>query len=353
MTKGIYRRGNVYWIRYAGLDKRIRKESSGSSKFRVAEALLIKRRQEIQEGREPEVRKIANYTFRQLAREYLQWAESRRSFRCKRIWTSQLLDAFGDLPLRRFTTRLVEQLQTERIRRGSKPATVNRLLATLKHMFSKAADWEMVEEETLKRVRKVKLLEESNRRLRYLSREECQALFQASDPHLRPILITALNTWMRKEEILSLRWEENVDLRHGFILLDRTKNGERREIPINSTLRAALQGLTRRLDSPYVFCDPLTGQRYRDVKRSFASACRRAGIKDFRFHDCRHTFASQLVMAGADLMTVKDLLGHKTLAMTLRYSHLAPAHKRRAVDLLDEALNGPRSASEVSVCNLR
>ena len=165
-------------------------------------------------------------------------------------------------------------------------------------------------------------------------------MIQASDSHLRPILITALNTGMRKEEILSLKWEENVDLRHGFLLLDRTKNGERREIPINATLRAALQGLTRRLDSPYVFFDPLTGKRYRDVKRSFASACRRAGIKDFRFHDCRHTFASQLVMAGADLMTVKELLGHKTLAMTLRYSHLAPAHRRRAVDLLDEALNG-------------
>ena len=106
--------------------------------------------------------------------------------------------------------------------------------------------------------------------------------------------------------------------------------------------RAALQGLTRRLDSPYVFCDPLTGKRYRDVKRSFASACRRAGIEDFRLHDARHTFISQLVMAGADLMTVKELLGHKTLAMTLRYSHLAPSHKMRAVDLLDSALNEGR-----------
>jgi site-specific recombinase XerD len=92
----------------------------------------------------------------------------------------------------------------------------------------------------------------------------------------------------------------------------------------------------------------LTGKRYQDVKRSFQSACRRAGINDFRFHDCRHTFASHLVMAGADLMTVKELLRHKTLAMTLRYSHLAPAHKRRAVDLLDEALNETRRAHRAS-----
>ena len=92
---------------------------------------------------------------------------------------------------------------------------------------------------------------------------------------------------------------------------------------------------------PYVSCDPLyiTEKTYQDVKRSFASACRRAGIKDFRFHDLRHTFASHLVMAGADLTTVKNPLGHKTLTMTLRYSHLAPAHKMRAVDLLDSTLN--------------
>jgi len=87
-------------------------------------------------------------------------------------------------------------------------------------------------------------------------KEECQALLGSSDGHLKPILITALNTGMRKGEILSLRWDENIDLRHGFILLDRTKNGERREIPINATLRATLQGLTRRLDVPYVFLTP-------------------------------------------------------------------------------------------------
>jgi integrase len=86
------------------------------------------------------------------------------------------------------------------------------------------------------------------------------------------------------------------------------------------------------------------GKAYQDVKRSFASACRRAGIKDFRFHDLRHTFASHLVMAGIDLTTVKELLGHKTIAMTMRYAHLAPAHKVKAVDVLDETLNGKSTA---------
>lgn len=145
---------------------------------------------------------------------------------------------------------------------------------------------------------------------------------------------------MRKGEILSLKWD-NVDLKHGFILLDRTKNGERREIPINNTLEAHFlnRNMIRRLDISYVFYDPVNGKPYQDVKRSFKTALRKAGIRDFHFHDLRHTFASHLVMAGIDITTVKELLGHKTLTMTLRYAHLAPSHKVKAVDILDNALN--------------
>jgi len=116
--------------------------------------------------------------------------------------------------------------------------------------------------------------------------------------------------------------------------LDVTKNGERREIPINHTLRDVLKNIVRRFDSPYVFVDG-SGGRFLDVKRSFHSALRKAGIKDFRFHDLRHTFASHLVMAGVDITTVKELLGHKTLTMTLLYAHLSPGHKVNAVRMLD------------------
>ena len=99
---------------------------------------------------------------------------------------------------------LIEQYQTERLNKGNKPATVNRLLATLSHMFTKAIDWDMVGEETLKRIRKVKLLPENNRRLRYLSKEECQELISNCESNLKPIVIIALNTGMRKGEILNL-----------------------------------------------------------------------------------------------------------------------------------------------------
>lgn len=344
--KGLYKRGNVWWIRYAGLDGKIIRESTSFSKFKDAETKLIERKNGIKEGKQPEIKRIENHTFNELKEEYLKWAERQRSFRSKQGFINQLGEAFGNLPLRRFNTMLIEQYQTERLQKGNKPATANRLIATIKHMFTKAVEWDMVEEQTLKRIRKAKLLEENNKRLRFLSKEECQSLVNSCDGHLRPIVITALNTGMRKGEILNLQWD-NVDLKHGFILLDRTKNGERREIPVNETLKTVLQSLVRRLDTPYLFYEPATGKPYQDVKRSFSTALRRAKIRNFRFHDMRHCFASHLVMAGIDLTTVKELLGHKHITMTLRYAHLAPSHKVNAVNVLDGALNGTSTAQKV------
>lgn len=338
--RGIYKRGNIYWIRYAGLDGKMRFESTHSTRYKDAEALLLKRKQEIKEGKNPDlVKKIPNCSFRELAEQYVVWAENQRSFRSKKYIIQELVSRFGNLQLRQFSTLMLEQYQMEKLKEGKKPATINRTLACIKHMFTKAIDWDLVESEVLKKIRKVKFLQENNRRLRYLSVEECKKLIEACDRHLRPIVITALNTGMRKGEILSLKWE-NVDLRHGFILLQKTKNGERREIPINDTLRAVFQSIPRRLDVPYVFYDEVTGKPYKDVKRSFKTACRKAGIYDFKFHDLRHTFASHLVMAGVDLTTVKELLGHKDLKMTLRYSHLAPAHKKNAVQVISQILSG-------------
>lgn len=97
---------------------------------------------------------------------------------------------------------------------------------------------------------------------------------------------------------------------------DQTKNSERKEVPINQTLRETLQSISKREDVPYIFHDPVTCNRYGDVKRSFKTALKRAEIRDFKFHDLRHTFASHLVMAGIDLTTVKELMGHTDFKMT-------------------------------------
>ena len=349
--KGIYKRGNTYWIRYADRDGRIQFESTTSERFKDAETLLLSRKNAAKLEQKPELKKIENHTFKELTDKYMSWVNGRqKAAKIKGYITGQLLETFGNLPLRRFSTSLAEQLQTDIINKGRKPATNNKTLNILKHMFSKATEWEMVESDVLKCIRKVKLLPDTGSRLRYLSVEECQALVNACDNHLKPIVVTALNSGMRRGEILSLEWDNHIDLKHGFILLEITKNGERREIPINNTLKSTLQSLTRRIDIPYVFFDNVTGKRYLNVKTSFKTALRKAGIRDFHFHDLRHTFASHLVMAGVDITTVSRLLGHKSLKMTLRYAHLAPAHMAKAVDILDCTLTGQESQAKGTYC---
>jgi len=345
---GLYRRGKIFWFTIMQDGKRIQLSTKTDNK-KLAEKAYAKVLIGFQEEQKSEqVCSRQRFTFSELAERYSSWAEGRqRSWKSsKEYMVKQLTRRFMNCDLEYFTTRTIEQFQTERLKKGNKPATANRLLATLSHMFTKAVDWDMIDEVALKGIRRVKLLPENNKRLRYLSKEECNNLRDACDEHLRPIVVTALNTGCRKGEILSLRWDTHIDLRHGFILLDKTKNGERREIPINGTLKAVFQGLARRIDIPYVFFDHATGKPYKDVKKSFSTACRKGGIKDFRFHDLRHTFASHLVMAGVDITTVKELLGHKDIKMTLRYAHLAPSHKVKAVDVLDNTLNGKTVKNE-------
>jgi integrase len=230
----------------------------------------------------------------------------------------------------------------------TRPATVNRELALLKHMYSKAIEWGKYEENPAK---KVKLLKGEVKRVRFLMPDDVQKLLSNCADHLKPIVTVAVHTGMRKGELLSLNWDQ-VNFEQGIISLLDTKNHERRDISMNETVKATLTGMERK--GSYVFSAE-DGGSFGDVRRSFETALRRSGIQDFRFHDLRHTFASNLVMEGVDIMTVKELMGHKDLTMTLRYTHLAPNHKTKAVNILDRvlSLNPPQSAVSQKVVSLR
>ena len=277
---------------------------------------------------------INNSTFSELADKYLEFIDGRlKSFYGVSGFVRTLTKRFKDKSLNSFNMEDLELLQTEWIKKNYSVAYANRLIIILRRMFKKAIDWDMANEDLLKKVN-ISLLKGETKRLRYLSEEEAERLIFNCEPYLKPIVITALNTGMRKSEILHLTWDR-VDLKNRLILLDKTKNGERREIPINQTLYNALSELTRHIKCDYVFYNPETLKPYYDVKKSFAGGLRKSKIFDFRFHDLRHTFASWLVMGGVDLTTVKELLGHKCITMTLRYSHLAAAHIQNAVKVLD------------------
>jgi len=130
-------------------------------------------------------------------------------------------------------------------------------------------------------------------------------------------------------------------LLHCRIVLMDTKNGYKRILPINSILMESLKGIVRRIDSPYVFCD-VDGRRYLGgrILKTFNAVCKRAGLIGYHFHDLRHTYASHLVMAGVNIIRVSRLMGHKSLTMTLRYSHLAKEYPDTAVNLLVDRMNG-------------
>jgi integrase len=211
-------------------------------------------------------------------------------------------------------------------------------MSVLRHIFSKAVEWEMLENNPFRKGSRL-MFKENNHRLRFLSDAEVEALLKACDDlkahsyHLRPIVEVAILTGMRREEILGLKWEQ---IRNGLIYLTKTKANKARQIPINDRLAGVFKELRQanQLKSEYVFCDA-QGRRFHEVKRSFATACRRAGLDDFRFHDLRHTFASHLVMKGVSLKAVQELLGHADLKMTMRYAHLSKEHLRDAMAVLN------------------
>ena len=182
------------------------------------------------------------------------------------------------------------------------------------------------------------LLKENNKRMRFLTEDEIKRLLKECPVYLKRVVECAVNTGMRKGEILRLKWDQ---VRNGFIYLSKTKNMEPRQIPINDDLDVIFKQIRKEqhLTSPHVFL--YNGSAVQDIKRAFNNAVQKAGIQDFRFHDLRHTFASQVVMRGGTLKDVQELLGHKTMTMTLRYAHLTQEHKKKAVNLLNGLTASP------------
>jgi integrase len=291
-----------------------------------------------------DVKKEIQITFNAIADRYVENFGNQRSFAgFKRHVIKNLRELFGDQRLSEITYL---ELETYRNRRKATPtkagkprtdASVNRDMAILGHILSKAVEWGLLATSPFGKGKRL-MFKENNQRLRFLTEVEIDSLLTTCTPHLRPIVETALLTGMRRGELLSMKWEQ---IRNGFIYLTETKSGKARQIPINERLAQVFREVRRgnQLKSTYVFCDS-QGRRFYEVKRSFVSACRRAGIEDFRFHDLRHTFASRLVMKGASLKAVQELLGHADMKMTMRYAHLSQEHLRDSVNLLNDLPSG-------------
>lgn len=325
----------IYYIDYCFNNKRYR-EKVGSSKT-LAESALGKRLSEITENRFFDVRREEKIKFEDFAQEYFELHckvnnKSWHTFDAKNIVI--LNRFFGGKCLHEITPRMIEQFKAQRAE-IVKPSTINRNLAGLKSIYNKAIAWKRFS--GTNPVKEIKLYKENNQRLRYLEKEEAIRLISNCDGFLQPLIIVALNTGMRLGELKQLKWRD-VDYKREIIYLRETKNGKTREISMNEHVKNAFIQIPKHHDSSYVFCKQ-DGKPFGDIRKSFWTALRKSGIKEFHFHDLRHTFASHLVMSGHDLNTVRELLGHKTIQMTLRYAHLSPKHMKHAVDSLGKVFD--------------
>ncbi|MFZ6016426.1 MAG: tyrosine-type recombinase/integrase [Nitrospirota bacterium] len=328
---GIYQKGKNWYIDYYFKGRRKRKKVGPSKK--LAEQVLKDVQLKIAKGEYLGIYEEKKILFDDFAKEYLEYARTNKSFstyhRRDRVSVNHLKETFQGRYLHEITPKMIEEYKTQRLNEVTS-TTINKEIGCLKHMYTKALEWGYLKRNPTK---EVKLLKQPPGRLRYLEREEINNLLDACAPHLRPIIVAGLNTGMRKGEILNLKWSD-VDLKNRRITLTNTKNNEIRIIPINDTFYQELINLKDNSQGEYVFCNAKK-KPFSDIKKAFVSALKRAGIKDFRFHDLRHTFGSHLVMKGVDLRTVQQLLGHKDIKMTMRYSHLSPGHLQEAVGKLD------------------
>jgi len=326
---GIIKRNQNYYIDYYYQGRRIM-ERVGPQKGLAKEALAV-RKAAIAQGRY-QIRKRGNVRFDVFAKVYLDYAKTnKRSWQRDEGLLKNLLPFFGNRLLSDISPFLIESYKKKRVGEV-KPATVNREIALLKHMYNLAITWDRVTANPMKNVR---LFREEPIPDRFLSQEEIAKVLAACTEYSRPIVLTALNTGMRLGEILGLKWDQ-VDLKDRVITVLHSKNGKVRKIPVSNALWEVLRGLKEKAVSEFVFvCDKTGGRPIHKFQHAWLNVLQRAGINRCRFHDLRHTFASHLVAGGVDLVTVKELLGHSDITMTSRYAHSAPESKRQAIAALE------------------
>jgi len=329
---GVYRKGKYWYIDYYFRGRRKRRKIGPSKK--LAEQVLKDVQVKLAKGEYLGVYEQKKIPFEEYAQKYLEFCKANKAsstyIRRDRWSVAHLTNFFTGKYLFEINARMADEYKAKRLEKVA-PATVNREVACLKHMYTKAIEWDYA---TANPVKSVKLLKEPPGRLRYLNPDEARKLIEACQGYLRSIIITALNTGMRKGEILSLRWAD-VDLENRKITVKKPKNNEIRVIPINQTLYQELAKLSEQPNGAYVFSNE-DGETFGDIKKGFLTALKRAGIEDFRFHDLRHTFGSHLVMQRIDLKTVQQVMGHKEITTTMRYSHLSPEYVQEAIGRLDK-----------------
>ena len=335
-----------YWFIFTYKGKTYRKRIGREAEIPLTSAKHIASKLRTQIIENQYLEKETAPLFSEVAERYIEWYKTERVNTSPRVIRDterrirRLIEVFGDKTLDYFSEFLIESYKQDRLKEGVRPSTINRELNILRAILYKAKEWDLYPG----KLPKIKTFKVSDERVRYLSPEELKALIEACPEWFRPVVKFACLTGLRASELFSLTWDR-VNLSQGYItvLARYSKTKETRRIPLHPKAIEILKEIKARqkekgIDHGYVFTNRM-GKPYsiewHGYRRVFKTACEKAGIKDFRFHDLRHTFASYLVMSGVDLYTVQELMRHKTPHMTRRYAHLSPEHIKRELRKID------------------
>lgn len=291
----------------------------------------------IREGRHFQTAESKRHTVGDLIDRYVrEILPTKRSYAVRGQHLAYWRDAIGDRLLADVRPALLKE-QQQALRKGRSDSTVNRYMASLSHAFTVATkEWEWTESNPFL---KVSALAEPQGRVRFLTDDERGRLLQSCREHselLYTLVVLALATGARKAELLGLTWRD-VDLSRGLITFEQTKSGKRRAVPVTGAALDLLRAIPRQIGTELLFPSPHNKRRPINVQNIFAAAVQRAGISDFRWHDLRHSAASYLVAAGVHMKVVQEILGHHSVVVTEKYSHLADGHLREAVRRVDVA----------------
>ena len=321
-----------YWIEYYLHGKR-KRERIGPSKAAAEQRHreVLKRRTE---ERYIDKNKNARVKFDELAEWYLSLPQikAKRSYGRDELSVRTLSAFFTGKLVKDLTVNQIEAYRQVRLQEKScrkqttRPATINREIACLRHILNLAEQEGKIDEVPFKRIRALK---ENNIRNRILSVEEYERLLAACPPHTARIVKMAYYTGMRQGEILNLKWDQ-VDIKQGMVRLrpEDTKTDDARAIPLQPEVIAMLNEMPRTIHGFVFTCD---GRPVKEVKRSFKTACKRAGIENFTFHDLRHTCINNWRLQGHDYFRIMAASGHKTMNVFKRYNTVTDEELKRLV----------------------
>lgn len=313
---------------------------------------------------------------------YSPWVTANRKTGEETVKRLSRFDHLMKFKLSELTAWQIEKWRTKRLKDGVSKETINRDLNALRAALSMAVEFKHIDEHPLKGVKQYET--DKRKKVRYLlpdeetrlrgslglrdkeyrdARENANRwrkqrgykLFPTLTDkefidHLEPMVLLSINTGMRRGEVFHLRWKD-IDLKDRMLTIEGStaKSGTTRHLPLNAEAFEVLSAWKKQSKKSGLVFPGKEGEPLTNVKKAWASVIDRAKIQNFRWHDLRHDFASKLVMRGVDLNTVRELLGHADLKMTLRYAHLAPEHKKAAVDRLMEPVEIERPDQAIGV----